>query len=162
MVAVLPVLGKPTTSIEPADGALDEPALGFDDEPFDIVAPSDNLDLQRGHDVGDASQEDRPRISAVGEQLAQERKLPEQGRQKQHAAVAVLDVGGSDQRVQQQAEFVDQNVALLAFDQLAGVKAMRINGRPPFSALLTLWLSMMQPVGLISRSASSRHFTYSA
>jgi hypothetical protein len=33
---------------------------------------------------------------------------------------------------------------------------MRINGGPPFSALLTLWLSMMAAVGLASRSSFSR------
>jgi len=63
--------------------------------------------------------------------------------------------------VQQQAEFVDEDVAFLAFDQLAGVEAMRIDRGPPFSALFTLWLSTMQAVGLASRSACSRHFTYS-
>ena len=33
--------------------------------------------------------------------------------------------------MQQQAEFVDQNVAFLALDQLAGVEAMRVDGRAP-------------------------------
>jgi len=32
-------------------------------------------------------------------------------------------------------------VALLAFDPLARIIAMRIDTGPPFSALLTLWLS---------------------
>jgi hypothetical protein len=50
-------------------------------------------------------------------------------------------------------------VAFLTLDQLAGVEAMRIDRRPPFSALFTLWLSMMQAVGLASRAACSRHFT---
>ena len=54
--------------------------------------------------------------------------------------------------MQQQSELVDQDVALLAFDQLAGIEAMRIDRRPPFSALFTLWLSMMQAVGLAARS----------
>jgi hypothetical protein len=162
VVAIFPILGEPTTSIEPADGALDEPALRFDDEPFNAVATFDDFDLQRGHDVGNAIQEERPGIGAVCEQLAQERELSEQGGQQQHTAVAVLNVGGSDQGVQQQTELVDQNMAFLALDQLAGVEAVRIDGRPPFSALFTLWLSMMQAVGLASRSACSRHFTYSA
>ena len=37
--------------------------------------------------------------------------------------------------------------------------AMRIDAGPPFSALLTLWLSMIAAVGLASRSAFSRHAT---
>jgi hypothetical protein len=53
-------------------------------------------------------------------------------------------------------------MSLLAFDQLACIESLKINTGPPFSALFTLWLSMMQAVGLASRSAFSRHSTYSA
>jgi hypothetical protein len=162
VVPVLPVLGEAATSIEPADGALDDPALRLDDKTLRVVATPDDLGHQVGHDVGDAAGKDRPGIGAVGEQLAQEGELSEQGGQQQHAAVAILHVGGGDQGVQHEAELVDQDVALLALDQLAGVEAMRIDRRPPFSALFTLWLSMMQAVGLASRAACSRHFTKSA
>jgi len=48
---------------------------------------------------------------------------------------------------------------LLALDLFARIETMRINADPPFSALFTLWLSMMAAVGLASRSADSRHFT---
>jgi hypothetical protein len=61
--------------------------------------------------------------------------------------------------VQQQAQRVYENMALLALD-LAGIIAMRIDPGPrgpPFSALFTLWLSMMAAVGLASRSFCSRH-----
>ena len=109
--------------------------------------------------MGNAVGEDRPGIGAVGKQLAQEGELPEQGGQQQHAAIPVLHVGGGDQGVQQQSELVDQDVAFLAFDQLAGVEAVWIDRCPPFSALFTLWLSMMQAVGLASRAACSRHLT---
>ena len=78
-----------------------------------------------------AIQEDRPCIGAVCEQLAQERELSEQGGQQQHAAVAVLNVGGRHQHVQHQAELIDQDMALLAFDQLAGIEAMWIDAGPP-------------------------------
>jgi hypothetical protein len=40
--------------------------------------------------------------------------------------------------VQQQTELVDKNVTLLALDQFAGVKAMRVDASAPFSALFTL------------------------
>ena len=115
-----------------------------------------------GQDGGQRSVKDRPALCAVGEQLGEVGKQAEQGGQQQHAPVAVLNVGGGDQRVQQQTEFVDQNMTLLALDQLAGIEAMRIDRGPPFSALFTLWLSTMQAVGLASRSAWSRHLTYSA
>jgi hypothetical protein len=61
--------------------------------------------------------------------------------------------------VQQQTQRVDQNVTLLALDFLACIIARRIDARPPFSALFTLWLSMMAAVGLASRSACSRQAT---
>jgi len=61
--------------------------------------------------------------------------------------------------VQQETQRIDENMPLLALDQLAGIEPMRIDACPPFSALLTLWLSMMQALGLASRSACSRHST---
>jgi hypothetical protein len=42
----------------------------------------------------------------------------------------------------QQALCVDEDMPLFAFDLLAAIKARRIDPMPPFSALLTLWLSM--------------------
>ena len=51
-------------------------------------------------------------------------------------------------RVQQQALGVYQDVALLALDLLARVIAMRVDRGPPFSAALTLWLSMIAALGL--------------
>ena len=65
-------------------------------------------------------------------------------------------------RMEQEAFRVYENVALLSLDLFARVKAMRIDAGPPFSALLTLWLSMIAAVGLASRSIFSRHATYSA
>ena len=61
--------------------------------------------------------------------------------------------------MEQQTQRVYQNVALLALDLLARIIAMWIDAGPPFSALFTLWLSMMAAVGLASRSACSRHAT---
>ncbi len=101
----------------------------------------------------------RPVIGAIGEQFPQEGEQAEQGREQREAAVAILDIGGGDHAVQEQALRVDQDMALLALDQLARIEAVRIDARPPFSALFTLWLSMMQAVGLASRAAFSRHRT---
>jgi len=39
--------------------------------------------------------------------------------------------------VQQQAQHVDENMPLLALDQLAGIEPVRIDAAPPFSALFT-------------------------
>ena len=76
-----------------------------------------------------------------------------------HAAVAVLDVGRMNQRVQQQPYRIDEDMALLAFDLLPRIIPARVDATPPFSAPLTLWLSMIAAVGLTSRPIASRHFT---
>ena len=159
MVAVLPVLGEPTAAIEPGDGAFNDPPLGFDDKAFGVIRAFDDLDCKAAYRCDGTVVENRPRVGTVSEQLAQERELPEQSRQQQDTAVAVLNIGGSHQRVQYQAQRVDQDVTLLALDQFAGIKAVRVDAGAPFSALFTLWLSITQAVGLTSRSASSRHFT---
>ncbi len=64
-----------------------------------------------------------------------------------------------DQCFQQEALGIDQDLPLLPFDFLARVIPVYVDMTPPFSALFTLWLSMIAAVGLASRSAKSRHFT---
>jgi hypothetical protein len=73
-------------------------------------------------------------IAGVSEQCLQERIHPEQGRKQQDAAVAILDVSGMNDGVEQQTQRIYQNVALLALDLLARIIAMRIDAGPPFSA----------------------------
>lgn len=98
-------------------------------------------------------------LTAVGVELEQKRIEAEQRAHQQHTAVAILHVGGVHDGLHQQALCVDQDVQLLTFDLLAGVVAWRIDRAPPFSAPLTLWLSMIAAVGLASRPAASRHAT---
>jgi len=138
VVAVFPVLGEPATTVEPSNGALHDPALGLDDEAFGAIAAFDDFDQQAAHRFGDAVLEDRSSIGAVGEQLAQERELSEQSGQQQDTAVAVLNVGGRYQCVKHQTQRIDEDMALLALDQFAGIEAMPIDARAPFSALFTL------------------------
>jgi hypothetical protein len=64
--------------------------------------------------------------------------------------------------VAKEAYGIDEDVTLLAFDLLACIIAIRVDAAPPFSAPLTLWLSMTPAVGLASRPIVSRHFTYNA
>ena len=85
--------------------------------------------------------------------------MPNMRRHDEYAAVAILNVGGVHDGVDQQALRIDENVPLLALDLLPRVVARRIDRRPPFSAPLTLWLSVTAAVGLASRPSASRHFT---
>ena len=57
---------------------------------------------------------------------------------------------------QDQTEGVDEEMAFLAFDLLARVIARRVDARPPFSALFTLWLSITAALGEASRPSKSR------
>ena len=139
-----------------------DPALGQHGKSFQLVGTPDDLGLQMGQDFCERALEFPTLIAGVGEQRLQEGIHSEQCRQQQDAAVAILDVGRMNDRVQQQTQRVYQNVALLALDLLARIIAMRIDAGPPFSALFTLWLSMMAAVRLACFSPRSRHSTYSA
>lgn len=158
-VEALPVLGQPAAAVEPGDGAFDNPAPGQDDEPLCRIAALDDLEADLAADTTQSVLELRSLVAAVGIELEQERMQAKERAHHQHAAVAVLEVGGMHQGMEQQTLRVYQDVALLALDLLARIKARRSNAAPPFSAPLTLWLSMIAAVGLASRPACSRHWT---
>ena len=123
------------------------------------VGARHDLHRQTRHYTCDGVGEDRPLVTGVSEQLGQEREPSQQAAQQQTAAIAVLDVSRMHDRMQNQAQRIDQDMPLLAFDLLARVIARPIDRRAPFSVLLTLWLSITQAVGLALRSACSRHAT---
>ena len=137
-VEVLPVLGQSAAAVEPGDGAFDHPTPGLDDEALHPIGSLDDLGLESGQDAGQGAVKDRALIGAVGEQFPEKGKQTEQGRQPRETAVAILNVGGGDDAVQQQALRIDQNRPLLALDQLAGIEAVAVDASPPFSALFTL------------------------
>ena len=89
-------------------------------------------------DFGERVCKKRPLIVAVGEQLLKEWKKTFHRGQQIDAAVAILNAGGVNDGVQQQTQRIDENMPLLALDQLAGIKPVRIDADPPFSALFTL------------------------
>jgi hypothetical protein len=124
-----------------------------------MIGALDDFNFEVGQDSLEGLLEFRSLIAAIGKQLLQERIHPEQSGKQQDAAVAILDIGRVNDGVEQQTQRIYEKVALLALDLLARIIAMRIDTRPPFSALLTLWLSMMAAVGLTSRSPCSRHST---
>ena len=85
-----------------------------------------------GQGAGHDTVKDPPLIGAVGEQFPKKGKQTEQCRQQFEATVAILNVGGGDDAVQQQALRIDQNMPLLALDQLTRIEAGRIDASPPF------------------------------
>src|SRR5215467_187786 len=70
-------------------------------------------------------------IAGIGEQRLQKGISAEQSGQQQDATIAILNVGGMNDGVQQQAQCIYENMALLALDLLARVIARRIDAGPP-------------------------------
>jgi len=85
-----------------------------------------------------------PGIAAVGEDEFQSLESSSQAFHQQLAAIAVLDVGGVHDQGQDQAQRVDEQMPLAPPDFLARV----VPPRPPFSAVLIDWLSMMPTEGV--------------
>ena len=127
-----------------------------------MIGALDDVSLDVGQDFRERLLEMRSLVTRVGKELRQERIHSKQGGKQQNAAVTVLDIGGMNDGMEQQTYRIYEYMALLALDLFARIIAMRIDMGPPFSALFTLWLSMMAAVGLASRSPCSRHSTYSA
>ena len=132
VVAIFPVLGEPATAVEPGDCALDDPALWQNDEALGQIATTDDLGYQARHGDRHAVLKQWSGIGGVGKQLLEKRELSEQGSDDHQPAIAILHVGRCHQRVQQQPQRIDEDVTLLALDQLAGIEPMGIDARPPF------------------------------
>ena len=96
-------------------------------------------------------------IATIGVELAQERIKPEQRRRDHDTTITVLSIRPENHGMRHQAERINNDVAFLSLDFLAAVVTWRVNRGPPFSALFTLWLSMMATLGLSSRPACARH-----
>src|SRR4051812_12428743 len=158
-VEVLPILGQSTAAVQPRDGAFDNPALRENDKPFRLIRALHDFKVHAPQDLLDRTSELRSLVSAIGVELHQKRIAREEHGHQPNAPVAILDMGGVHDRVHQQALRVDEKVTLLAFDPFTRIIARRVDRGPPFSALFTLWLSMIATVGLASREACSRHFT---
>src|SRR5450631_778313 len=101
-VEIFPVLGKPAATIEPRNGALDDPSARQNDEAFGPIGTPDDFGFELRSDLGQRRMEDRPRIGAIGKEPFQKRKQAEKRGQQQDAAVAILNIGRMNNRVQQQ------------------------------------------------------------
>ena len=156
-IEILPIFGKAPAPPQPCERSFDDPPLRKDNESFCVIGTLDDLHIHPRHCHGAAKQ--RALIAAIGVEFHQERIQAEHGRHHERAAVTILNVSSMNDGMNQKALRIDENVPLLALNLLSRVVARWINRSPPFSALLTLWLSMTAAVGLASRPIASRHFT---
>ena len=99
---VFKVLGQAATAIEPGEGAFDNPTLGENLEAFGVIRPFDDFDFEVRKRFGQSLLKDRPLISAIGEELLQKRIHAEQGRENEHASVAVLNIGRMHDHMKQE------------------------------------------------------------
>ena len=134
---VLEVLGEAAAAAQPAEGAFDDPPLGQHHEPLGGIGALDDFQVPRP-ELANRRCGGGPLVAAVGEHPHDEGKEAPDLLEERQRAIAILDIGGLDVNRQDQAERIDDDVAFLAFDLLAGVIARRIDPRPPFSAPLTL------------------------
>lgn len=150
----LEVACEAAIAADPCEGAFNDPALGQDDEAVKIGA-LDDLEFPGaglGHGIG------RPLalVAAVGEDPLDEGEQAARSAQQRDRTVAILDICGMDEDVQQKTKRVDEDVALAARRLLARVVARRVERGPPFKAPRAVWLSMIAAVGLASRPCRSR------
>jgi hypothetical protein len=127
----LEVARQATVVADPGERALDDPALGQDDESMRLVA-FDDLQLP-GAALGDGGGRPGSLIASIGEDaLDKGKQAPGSPIEDQSGALAILHIGGMDNDVQEKAERVDQNMSLAARDLLARIKALRVERGAPF------------------------------
>ena len=126
----LEVAGQSAVAADPGKGALDDPAFGQDDKAMGVAALDDLQGPSAG--LGDNLRHLRPLITGVGEDAFDEREGSPRGAQQVARTVAVLQVGRVYGDAQQEAQRVDQDVALATGDFLARIKALRVERRAPF------------------------------
>ncbi len=137
----LVVLRQSAVFPEPREGAFHDPAL----RQYHELAHRRAL-----HDLHEATEpttdpvHELPRVTPIREDQLQSSEPGAQLLDQKLAAVAVLDVGGMHDQGDDQPEGVHDQMTLAAFDLLARV----VPTRPPFSAVLTDWLSMMPTEGV--------------
>ena len=138
-VEIFPILGQSAATVEPSDCTFDDPSARQNDEAFGAIGTLDDFGFELRSNLGQRRMKDRPRIGAVGKEPFQERKKAEKRGQQHDAAVAILNIGRMNNRVQQQTLCIYQDMPLLALDELARVEPGRIDaGAAFFGAFHTL------------------------
>ena len=126
----LEVAGLAAVAADPGKGALDDPALGQDDEAMGIAALDDLQAPAAG--PGDDFGHLRPLVAGVGKDAFDERKGSPRGAQEIARAVAILQIGRVYGDAQQEAKRIDQDVPLAAGDLLARIETLRVERGAPF------------------------------
>ena len=119
----LEIAGQTAIAADPSQSSLDHPSLWQDNKSLGFVGSFDDLDLPvAGFCSGGPNA--RPLIASVGVDTFDEGKQsPGPLVENQGGTVAILDAGGMNSDVQQEAKRVDEDVSLAALDLFARVEA---------------------------------------
>ena len=127
----LEVARQAAIAADPCQRSLDDPPLGEDDEFVQFVALDDfdNPTARAGGGVRHAWS----LIAGIGEDALDEGKQATASLvEDQSRAVAILDVGGMNDDIQEKAERVDENMPFAARDLLTRIIALRVERGAPF------------------------------
>src|SRR3990172_5900858 len=150
----LVVLGQSSVLSQPGEGAFYDPALWQDDKVIERCSLHD-FDGAEIPTLG--PMHELPGVAAGGEDHPQSTKPRAQLLNQQLGPVAILDVGGMHDQCEDQAQRVDDHMTLAPQRFLARV----VPPVPPFSAVLTVWLSRMPTLGVGFLPAFLRTWTRS-
>ena len=127
----LEITRQAAIAADPGQGSFDDPALGQDDELVQFVALDDLEHPTTG--AGSHSRGAWSLIAGIGEDPLDEReKAARAPIENQPRPVAVLNIGGMNDDVQQEAKRIDKDMALAPGDLLARIKPLRVKRRAPF------------------------------
>ena len=116
---------------DPGQGSFDDPALGQNDEFMQFVA-LDDLEHPTTA-TGSRSLGARSLIAGIGEDALDEgEETAGAPIEHQPRSVAVLNIAGMNDNVQQEAEGIDQDMALASGDLFARIKPLRVERAAPF------------------------------
>jgi hypothetical protein len=149
----LVLLAQPPVTIEPAQRALHDPAFGKQVKALVTVGTLDDFQT----DFAPAPQLPYPgyqltSVGLIGPDQSQPRKLVLEGREHDLGTIPVLHTGGGDDGGQDQPKGIDENMPFAPFDLFVGIKATD----PPFSVVLTDWLSRIPALGCRRLPAATR------
>jgi hypothetical protein len=126
----LEVSRQATIATDPGEGSFHDPAFGQDDEAMRFGALDDLEQPAAG--IGDGLCGSRALIASIGEDALDEGKRAARLLKDLADAIAVLHIGGVNDDAQEEAERVDEDVALAPRDFLARIIALRVERRAPF------------------------------
>jgi hypothetical protein len=151
----LVILCQALVSSQPGKGAFHYPAAWQDFKAFHVVAAQDNLDREAVLLLG--PREQVACILSICPDLLQARKVLGTVLQNLLGSLPVILVGGGDKDLQDPSARVYEEVAFAAFDFLVRVIAdVIVCFAPPFSVVLTDWLSKTAAEGVGSCCSRTR------